>query len=197
MKRLIRYFLPFWGIFTIVIISVHAQCVIPDNLIYKRNAYYLNGMNIPYAGCVEGYVHNPLVDLGGGRLACCMLGTYEISTGDTSVSWGHMYVAYVQGVLENGREVGVWKLYGKEGQLIGICDFSLEKRQVDVTYFAHDYPIAKGVMFYNRKKVVMWKYSQLERDFSIHKKYPCLPRPKYDCFPRSEESSFTIPPQKK
>lgn len=170
MKRLIRYFFSFWEIFTIVIFSVQAQCVMPDNLIYKRNVYYLNGMNIPYTGCVEGFVHNPLCDLGGGRLASSTIGTYKISTGDTSVFWGHMYVVYVQGELENGREVGVWKLYGKKDQLVGICDFSLEKKQVDVTYFAYGYPIAKGVMFYNRKKVVMWNYNQLKRDYSTPKK---------------------------
>lgn len=130
-------------------ICIHAQCVEPDNLTYKRNAYYLNGMKVPYTGCVEGYVHNPLHSLGGGRFANCMIGTYELSTGDTTVSFGHEYVAYVKGQLNNGKEVGTWELYGSENQLIGICDFFVNKKYIMLTIYAHDYPICRGLMYYN------------------------------------------------
>ena len=147
-------------------ICSHAQCVMPDNLTYKKNVYYLNGMSIPYTGCVEGYVHNPLHSLGGGRFANCMIGTYILSTGDTSVYVGHEYTAYVKGELENGKEIGTWELYGMENQLIGSCDFFVEGKYVILTVFVRGYPICRGLMYYNRKNNVIWSDEHMECDYS-------------------------------
>lgn len=159
------FFVFFWLITNSI--CSHAQCVMPDNLTYKKNTYYLNGMSIPYTGCVEGYVHNPLHSLGGGRFANCMIGTYELSTGDSSVYFGHEYIAYVKGELEKGKEVGTWELYGRKDQLIGTCDFSVEEKYAILTIFVHDYPICKGLMYYDRKNNVVWSDNHMECDYSI------------------------------
>ena len=96
-----------------------------------------------------------------------MIGTYELSTGDTTVSFGHEYVAYVKGQLNNGKEVGTWELYGSENQLIGICDFFVDKKYIMLTIYAHDYPICRGLMYYNWKKCVIWSDNHMECDYSI------------------------------
>lgn len=153
MKKKIIFLLFLMSVF---FLQISGQCVLPDNLIYKKSHYYLQGKKSIYTGCVSGYVHNYNFNLGGLTVLFCEVLNFNLNHGDsinsnydTSLNIVIFAPIHVEGMLYKGIEIGDWILHNRDSTVVGYFNFDKASEQVELSIFFNGKLVADGIIPYS------------------------------------------------